>query len=339
MTDSCSGSHKPDLPSEEKSIARRQIDDNSWLIGGVVISRHASEPSGPCWGDGKGGFFTISEAPNPRPTTRPISKNDDCPIEDHLLLEPSSYNIYQVGLAFLAIDDGKGTPEHITLEALAKIPLSFQIPKVYYHGVHDDRYYIVYSALPGKTICEAWPETNDDALKERWLEQIVDSCVELSALSSQAMTGITGDTLAEWWLSRDFLETSVTPESLLQTCKEIGMDCSNLVFQQNDLSPLAFTVDESGKLLGIYHWGDAGFLPKDWILTKATSNPHLKAWNRQKAWKTSERNKWSMGIKGALQERGFRERFEANGEWREKVFRDYNVQNMRGMQGMQGDQE
>lgn len=335
MDDSCFGSHKTDLPPGKKPIARRQIDDNSWLIGGVVISRHASEPSGPCWGDGKGAFFTISEAPNPKPTARPVAKDEDCPIIDHLFREPSPYNVYQVGLAFLAIDDDVGTPEHITLEALAKIPLSFQIPKVYYHGVHDGRYYIVYSALPGKTICEAWLETNDDALKQRWIEQIVDSCVELSALSSQAMTGITGDTLAEWWLSRDYLQTtgSVTPEALLQNCKEITMDCSNLVFQQNNLTPLSFTVDESGKLLGIYFWDDAGFLPKDWILTKATFNSSLRAWKRQKqTWKKrGEILKWDRCIQGALRERGFDERFHENGEWREKIHREYNIQHMRGM--------
>ena len=337
MTDSCSGSHKPDVPSEEESFARRQIDDNSWLIGGVVISRHASEPSGPCWGDGKGAFFTISEAPNPRPTTRPVSKNDECPIEDHLLRESSPYNIYQVGLAFLAIDDNKGTPEHVTLEALGSIPLSFQVPRVYYHGVHDDRYYVVYSALRGKTICEAWPKTNDDALKKRWLEQIVDSCIELSALSSvsQTMTGYTGDLLAEAYLSKNILETvdSYTPEALLQSCKEIGMDCSNLVFQQNNLSPLAFTVDESGKLLGIYHWGDAGFLPKDWILTKATFNPSLKAWKRQnqEPWNETKREEWRMGIKDALEKRGFREFWLKNEEWRTKIREEYMLQNMRGM--------
>ncbi|CAG7559838.1 unnamed protein product [Fusarium equiseti] len=332
MDDSCFGSHKSDFPAPPKPIVRREIDDNSWLIGGVVISRHASEPSGPCWGDGKGTFFTISKAPNPKPTTKPIS--DDCPIKDHLLSESTAYGVYEVGLAFLAIDDNKGTPEHITLEALAEIPFSFQIPKVYYHGVHDDRYYIVYSALPGKTICEAWPETNDDALKKRWLEQIVDSCIELSTLSSQTMTGITGDTLAERFLSKTYLQTpdSYTPEALLQSCKEIGMDCSNLVFQQNNLTPLTFTVDESGKLLGIYHWGDAGFLPKDWILTKATSNPSLKAWKRQKGtWKPSEMNEWRMGIKDALEERGLREYWLKNNEWRAKIHTEYDIQHMRGM--------
>jgi hypothetical protein len=303
-------------PPPPKPNVRLEIDQNSWMIGEVVISRHVSEPSGPCWSDGKGAFFTISEAPNPKPPTRPIS--DACPIKDHLIYEPSPYGVFEIGLAYLAIYPNKGTPEHLTLEALAKMSLSFQVPKAYYHGVHNDLYYIVYSALPGRTICEVWPETNDLAVKKRWLEQIVDTCVELSAVSGQSMTGITGDPLAELWLSKDNAETpgSYTPDVLLQNCQDIGMDCSNLVFQQNNLTPLTFTIDESGKLLGIYHWQDAGFLPKDWIATKGRFNSSLLAVNRMRSWPRGEGTKWASGINYFLRERGFRPFSIKHNEWR-----------------------
>ncbi|EXM13076.1 hypothetical protein FOTG_18458 [Fusarium oxysporum f. sp. vasinfectum 25433] len=81
-----------DFPIEE-------IDEDSWMIGQVVISRYASKPDGPCWDDGKGAFFTISEAPNPKPSTRPPS--DSCPIIE-LSCGPvtASMGMFEVGHAY-----------------------------------------------------------------------------------------------------------------------------------------------------------------------------------------------------------------------------------------------
>ncbi|KAM0228725.1 hypothetical protein ACHAP5_011863 [Fusarium lateritium] len=308
-------------PPREPNV-RREIDANSWMIGDVIISRHASEPSGPSWGDGKGAFFTVSEAPTPKPPTRAIS--DDCPIKDYYLWEPEACGVWQVGLALLDISLNKGTPQHVTLEALAKRSLSFQIPKVYYHGTFGDLYYIVHSTLPGKTICEAWPETTDDALKKRWLERIVDSCVELSAWKSESVTGITGDILHDWWLTKhDDYPASSTPDAVLQICNEIGMDCSNLVFQHNLLTPLSYTVNEAGDLLGIYHWEDAGFLPKDWIATKPSFNSSLDAWQKQKTtWLCDDVDKYDKDLLNELKGRGFRNFFHEHGKWRSQMLKE-----------------
>ncbi|EXA41402.1 hypothetical protein FOVG_09892 [Fusarium oxysporum f. sp. pisi HDV247] len=81
-----------DFPIEE-------TDEDSWMIGQVVISRYASKPDGPCWDDGKGAFFTISEAPNPKPSTRPPS--DSCPIIE-LSCGPvtASMGMFEVGHAY-----------------------------------------------------------------------------------------------------------------------------------------------------------------------------------------------------------------------------------------------
>ncbi|KAF4417517.1 hypothetical protein FACUT_12181 [Fusarium acutatum] len=63
------GSLKIKFPQEnvDKRFPLEEIDDNSWMTGQVIISRHASEPDRPCWGDGEGAFFTVSEAPSPKP--------------------------------------------------------------------------------------------------------------------------------------------------------------------------------------------------------------------------------------------------------------------------------
>ncbi|KAM0197891.1 hypothetical protein ACHAPI_004623 [Fusarium lateritium] len=263
-------------PPREPNV-RREIDANSWMIGDVIISRHASEPSGPSWGDGKGAFFTVSEAPIPKPPTRAIS--DDCPIKDYYLWEPQACGVWQVGLAF---------------------------------------------TLPGKTICEAWPETTDDALKKRWLERIVDSCVELSAWKSESVTGITGDILHDWWLTKhDDYPASSTPDAVLQICNEIGLDCSNLVFQHNLLTPLSYTVNKAGDLLGIYHWEEAGFLPKDWIATKPSFNSSLDAWQKQKAtWLCADVDKYDEDLLNELKGRGFRIFFREHGEWRSQMLKE-----------------
>ncbi|KAF4971316.1 hypothetical protein FSARC_1835 [Fusarium sarcochroum] len=313
----------PHWPPQPDNNPRLEIDDNSWMIGQVIISRHASKPSGPCWDDGKGAFFTISEAPNPKPPTRPIS--DDCPIKDWYAWEPSPYGRWEIGNAHLAINPDKGAPEHVTLEVLSKRSLSFQIPKVYYHAVHDELYYVVHSTLPGKTILDAWPETDDEALKLQWVDKIVDAYVELSAWRGETISGVNGHFLFEWWLGKDPFSypDPYKPELLLQSTEEIGLDNSKLVFTHNHLSPLSFTVNEDGELLGIYLWHDAGFLPKDWIATKARFNTFLDASPRAQAWSRQDKNEWESCIHNALEKRGFREYFEKNGLWRVETMREW----------------
>ncbi|KAF9777143.1 hypothetical protein IL306_004569 [Fusarium sp. DS 682] len=308
----------------EIKLLLEEIDDNSWMIGHVVFSRHASKPSGPCWDDGKGAFFTVSDAPNPRPPTRPLS--DTCPI-----VYFETFGQYEIGLAYLNINLDIGTPAHVTMEALADRSLSFQVPKVYYHGSHRNYYYVVYSSFPsGRNLIYAWPETKDHAIRARWAGQIADAYMELAKWSGSSITGIDGGLLGDNWLSKNpwNKEQGNSPETLRESCSEFGADCSELVFSHNNLHPLAFTVNEKG-LVGISLWEDAGFVPKDWIRTKTRANCGLdSAGMMRKLWTNADKNEWDQAVESAFKDRGFKEFWHNYTIWRDALVKFWRKEDM-----------
>ncbi|KAF4456293.1 hypothetical protein F53441_1538 [Fusarium austroafricanum] len=307
-------------PPFEHDNCVEEVDNNSWIIGKVIISRHVSRPDAPCWEDGEGGFFSISKAPNPKPATRPVS--DACPlIENHSFDHTACKGTWEIGKAYLRIGANLGTEEHVTLEALSKRSLGFQVPKVYYHETHDELYHIVYSRLPGKTICELWPKTDDKALKTQWAQQIAAAYHELSFWRGDRISGIDGNPLADWNLSTEFPPTysSCDPETLRKNCEDIGFDCSDIVFAHNCMMPLSFTIDGMGGTLGISHWEIAGFLPKDWVRTKTKGNSSLDSIKFTRTWPGKMVKEWADEIENALKEKGFRECRKGESQWRSKV--------------------
>ncbi|KAG5803454.1 hypothetical protein H9Q74_011528 [Fusarium xylarioides] len=284
---------------------------NIWVPVGILS---------PSWDDGKDAFFAISEAPSPKPSTRPLS--DSCPIVEFSCGPiTEAFGMFEVGHAHLIIDGVYGTPEHVTLEWLAEKNLSFQIPDVYYHGVHDRYYYLVYSSLPaGRNLVYAWPGAKDHATMALWANQIADACVELSQWSGGAITGIDGNELIDYYLAKknkDY-DSMYHPESLRKSCEEISLDCSEFVFALNNVHPIAFTVNEKG-LVGISSWCDAGYVPKDWIGTKVSCNSIFQSADIcKKLWSRANFDTWHWHINTALKNRGFKEFWYKYSLWNEE---------------------
>ncbi|KAG5664900.1 hypothetical protein KAF25_008634 [Fusarium avenaceum] len=312
------------IPLELSPDRFHEVNDNSWIIDHVIITRHQSKPSEPCWPDGEGGFFSIGEAPTPMPPTRPPSHV--CPITD--IGNPwLDQGTWRVGLAHLRVSRSNyGTREHVTLEALAKRSLSFQIPQVYYHKDIGTSYYIVYSELPGTPLVKAWPKANRTA-RIQWTQQIAVAYHELSKWRGDRICGVDGGNLDYFWLSADYpqLPSSYHPEVLRANCEEIGLDCSEIVFTHNYMMPLSFTVDEVQGLVGICKWEYAGFLPKDWIRTMTKSNSFTESVGVVKRlWLKPDEDEWCSMIEGALAHSGFKEFWQEAGEWRSKIRRRQN---------------
>ncbi|KAM0558468.1 hypothetical protein ACHAPJ_004658 [Fusarium lateritium] len=296
-----------------------EVDDDSWIIGGVMISRHTSRPS--CesfWGDGEGGFFSVSKAPSPRPSTRPIS--DKCPLANIFHTE-TTQGTWKIGLAELRIAINVGTtPEHVTLEALEKKDFGFQTPKVYYHGVHDRNYHIIFEALPGKYLSDVWLDA-DEALRKRYAEQIAHAYHELSTWRGDSICGVDGNFVHEIFLCAEgcYDRNAFTPEKLRKNCEEIGMDSSNVVFAHNNMMPLSFIVNQDG-LVGISRWESAGFVPKDWVRTKTRSNAFLEGARPCFKQLTREQmHDWEAKFESAIKDQGFQHHWEGNCYWREAL--------------------
>ncbi|KAL2687753.1 hypothetical protein Neosp_005317 [[Neocosmospora] mangrovei] len=303
-------SHLPFVPTPRQTIEShaqvlREIDNRSWLLARVIISRHSSKPSsGRFWGDGEGGFFAISVAPHPPPLTREVSA--PCPITP-IFYRGALWGTWRIGLCELRIEGCAGTPEHVTLKALKKgkdetTPWTFKIPRVYYHAQHGDFYYIAYSLLPGKSLCEVWPKIEDDAFKERIVRQIAQAYGELSTWRGEKICGVDGNDLLELYLGTGGrLEECCSPQELRDNCEEIGMDCSDLVFAHNNLRPHSFSVDENG-LVGISRWEDSGYVPRDWVRTKTLVNVFLYGRSCDTAWSEEQQHEWYEKINRALSE-------------------------------------
>ncbi|UPL01380.1 hypothetical protein LCI18_012314 [Fusarium solani-melongenae] len=321
-------SHHPWVPTPLATIKAHakvlgEIDDSSWLLDRLIISRHSSKPpSGPFWDDGEGGFFTISDAPNPPPETQAVS--DTCPIIPIFYIG-GNWGTWRIGLCELRIGGGAGTREHVTLESLEKgedetTPWTFQIPRVYYHACHDDTYYIAYSVLPGKTLCEVWPKTEDEAIKERYARQIAQAYWQLSTWRGENICGVDGRDLLDLYLCKGSrLDKYSSPQELRDNSKEIGMDCSDIVFAHNNMRPHSFSVDDNG-LVGISGWESAGYVPRDWVRTKTCANALLPGRSCLEEWSREQKVEWHEKINRALEElkvggKGFGEKWPQFHNW------------------------
>ncbi|KAF5233562.1 hypothetical protein FAUST_8106 [Fusarium austroamericanum] len=297
----------------------KEVSENSWIINeGALITRHHSKPAQPYWEDGEGRFFTMEESLDPRPFTRRIS--DSCPITDACRMSTRYWGFFKIGQAYLNVSLNFGAQQHNTLAALAKRSLDFMIPTEYCHGVYGLYYYIVHSILPGKSIAEVLPKTDDDAVKAGWGQQIAEAYDQLSKWHGDRICGVDGGNLGSFYTTKNgpFDDFSIyAPDKFQKNYEEVGLDCSEFVFAHNHMMPLAFMLDESNKLIGINFWGDAGFVPKDLVRTVTRSNSFRESvvMCNEYNWTPKDQWQWKRWIDNPLGEKGFREFWYAMHVW------------------------
>ncbi|KAK2053898.1 hypothetical protein LY76DRAFT_597445 [Colletotrichum caudatum] len=313
------------MSSEDEIPVRcsiRQLDAESWVIGGcILLSRTtSSNPSGTTWSDGKGAYFTVSysqEAPPPGalpPTDGPIKLVHDV---------GDASAVWSIGDAFLKVHkldstDISITREHTTLEYLhgpSRPKLTFPTPRYLFHAEFGGRYYLVTSRIPGQTLEAVWP-TMEELDKQICVDRIVDICKELVLYGgkSTAICGVDGKHIYENWLSRPG-QADKGPRAQLDSCTELGMDCSDLVLSHNDMGPqnvivdLARTRTDKESSIGIIDWEMAGFVPRAWIRTKfrICGAMDLDFPGHTDEDGMSERVEWRRRVQRKLEEEGFPE--------------------------------
>ena len=195
-----------------------EINESSWLWGKkVVISRQSLPASGPSWSDGNGGFYVLSDPPEPLPPTRPLSATSEIVKVYDAGDATATWKVGEAYCKAKIVEPGT-TREHVTLEYLhQKRPLSFAIPDtVYYHaeGI-DERYYIIVSKVTGETLNEVWYQMNE-TMQRHCISCITEICEEMAVWQGDSISGVDGNYLSEYYLhgpSNEF-----TPTSLLDTC-------------------------------------------------------------------------------------------------------------------------
>ncbi|EQK98249.1 Protein kinase-like domain protein [Ophiocordyceps sinensis CO18] len=297
----------------------REIDDNSWLIGDILLlsRRSLPVPEAPCpeatWTDATGSYYIV-KAQHPLPLSRPLS--DTSPLK----------KVYDAGDATAVwifgdavckvklIYDPDETREYDTLYALSKRPLSFMIPEIYYYTECDGRYYLFLRKMPGETLMEAWHKANED-IKQGYASQMVDICKELAIWQADRITGIDGRHLSDQYLvfrdSKDF-----SHETLKKNCEEVGMDCSTFHFYHCDLGPGNIFVDaDAQRIVGVIDWETAGFVPKEWIRTKFCVSSGL---NFDLEADEATKGEWRARVQGELEDHGYPQLAHERMAWSER---------------------
>ncbi|KAK4197628.1 hypothetical protein QBC40DRAFT_101337 [Triangularia verruculosa] len=285
----------------------REINDNSWVIGGrILLSRQSSPPlSGTFWGDGTGSFYTITDAPHPPseyfslPATSPFEKvYDRGEVSAVWIIGEAVLKARRLQKMFLP-----ATREHVTLNELKKRSLSFAIPEVYHHAEFDDRYYLFQSRIYGETLENFWVKMEETA-KQNCISRMVSIIKELMVWQGPNISGVDGKHLPDPFILKQGPEQECSPDKVLRACQELGMDCSTFMFTHCDPAPPNIMVNDKGELIGIIDWEIAGFVPKAWIITKFYVSGGLdlpSATNDM-----DEREQWRIGVGGAL---ALKERF------------------------------
>ncbi|TKA32515.1 hypothetical protein B0A50_01623 [Salinomyces thailandicus] len=260
----------------------RQVDADSWIIGGRLLLSHRPTPlpGDASWSDGNGHFFSISEASDhdlDLSSVQPLPQpNIPFPLVNEVVGFAHPRAAWEIGNAFLKVITPVSpqiTREHVTLDTIHKMKhemqLDFALPTVIYHGEWDDRYYLILTKVPGQTLHKMWPLIDEKA-RQHYVSRVARLCELLSTRQGSSISGVDGGYLPEYYLTQKEKEVSnFSPTRLLQNSRASGMDCSTtFVFYHCDLGAGNILIDTTDGSLAIIDWECAGFVPREWIRTK-----------------------------------------------------------------------
>ncbi|KAF2240342.1 hypothetical protein BU26DRAFT_526084 [Trematosphaeria pertusa] len=287
----------------------RQIDSNTWLIGGLILYRSPCPSDGATWNDdGDHSSYTLTEAPIPLPPTT----SPDSPYIKLVHEAGDASAVWSIGNSAFCkvryIEEGI-TPESITLDFVQNQQPSFMTPKVIHHAFGNDRSYLFLRRLQGRTLDVAWPTLNTQ-WRLHYVNTVVDVCKEMAEWKGHRVGGVDNQNTPEYFL--------VTPRgsdnfnSVQAGCEAIGMDCSKPVFYHADLGPGNIIVEDEPTTgdIGIIDFEIAGYLPRGWIRTKFRLSPGMNlSASEHPTW-------WRAEVQKALGAHGFEDHADAWMRWR-----------------------
>lgn len=298
----------------------RTIGDRQWSIGGLFCLSLSPKPilGAKCnWSDGKGLSYSVT---NMTQETQPGKAQEDFPVVHEAGMN-SGHIVWKIGEAFLklVIPHSKNvTREHVTLDAVKDMLSAdtFAIPRVLFHGDWNGRYFLAVTEMPGVNLHEAWPKMSEE-LKSACVQHVTDLCLTLAENVREKISGIDGNHLPELYLTKNDQADSETfaPLTLERTCKEIGMDCSDLRFYHCDLIPGNIIVDLKRQSFAVIDWECAGFVPQEWIGTKCAVNEAMRLERPENCNVDQYSEQWRKRIVESLTSRGFGNVASCSWEW------------------------
>ncbi|KAJ5047336.1 uncharacterized protein L3040_003163 [Drepanopeziza brunnea f. sp. 'multigermtubi'] len=195
----------------------KQIDSNTWLIGDLLLHRCPSPSDTATWNvDSDNSSYPLSWQPH-RPTA-----------------STSSWSMTY-------IEEG-ATPESVTSNFVRDQRPSFEIPKVLHHAFGSDRSYLFLRRVPGRTLDTAWQSLNE-YWKRHYVNAIVDVCKEMAEWKGAGLGGLDDQNRLECYLGTPRGGSGFGSANIEAGCKEIGMDCSVILYHA-DLGPTTIIVED-----------------------------------------------------------------------------------------------
>lgn len=281
----------------------KQIDSQTWVIGPVVLHRSATYVPNATWHDPlDNSYYTIDES---SPLIDADTVEPDTPFIRFVREAGTESAVWTIGSnAFckVRVTYPGVTPESTTLKAVKARNFSFATPTVFHHAFGPEINYLFLERVPGITLEAAWLGL-DQTWRKRYATRVAEICEEMAQWKGSRLGGIDGQVLVNYYLRGSSVEGPFSVEQLYDGCKDLGMDVNELVFAHGDMGPTNIMVEEkpvTGKV-GIIDFEDAGFYPKEWILTIAcvSAGYVVEAGDDIVAWKRL--------IIDTLRERGFKD--------------------------------
>ncbi|KFY37316.1 hypothetical protein V495_07244 [Pseudogymnoascus sp. VKM F-4514 (FW-929)] len=248
----------------------RQINQDSWLIGNLVLHRAPNLSDAAIWNDdGDNSSYTLTEVPTPLPSaTTPLDS-----LYIKLVHEAGDASaVWSIGNnAFCKVKyiESGVTPESAILNFVRAQQPSFETPRVLHHVFGTDRSYLFLRRVPGRTLDAAWPSLNA-YWRSHYVKAVVGICKEMTQWKSPQFGGVDGQGIPERYLLKPSAPEDFSPPNLQAACEAMGMDCSHFVFSHADLGPTNIIVEDepnSGRV-GIIDFEIAGYFPRSWIRSK-----------------------------------------------------------------------
>ncbi|QKX57940.1 uncharacterized protein TRUGW13939_05060 [Talaromyces rugulosus] len=292
----------------------KQVDANTWLIGGLILHRSRGYSNTSTWYDQEEDLsYNVTSATIPLPTTVPLAVDDSRLKLVYDVAERSA--VWSLGnSAFCKVKlcvDGT-TSEAATLAYVHdKRPNNFEIPRVLYSAESNGRSYLFLSRVPGRTLADAWL-TLDEKWKRHYVSAIADVCETLESWKGNTLCGVDGKNAYEPYLLESRAAENYDPQNLLRPCKLMGMDCSKFVFCHADLGPTNVIVEDvpTKGTVGVIDWEIAGFFPRGWIRTKFRISSGLDL--PESVGDLSSQQWWRVEVQKLLGTRGFE---DYSSEW------------------------
>lgn len=292
----------------------KQIDSDTWLIGGLVLHRSPCPSDAATWNDdGDNSSYTLTGVPTPLPsaTTPP-----DSPYIKLVYEAGDASAVWSIGNNALCkvryIEEGV-TPESVTINFVRDRQPSFETPKVLHHAFANDRSYLFLQKVPGRTLDAAWPSLNE-YWRRHYVKAVVNVCREMAEWKGHVFGGVDGQNIPERYLLKPSAPEDFSSANLQAACEAMGMDCLNFVFNHADLGPPNIIVEDepnSGKV-GIIDFEIAGYFPRSWIRTKFRISSGMDL-SRSVA---DDPYWWRVEVQKALGANGFDDVRKAWEEWR-----------------------